>query len=273
MTGFTGTSIRITTNYNQLQQLTINDCLRLVPFLTALRVSSTVTELDLIYESVTSSASVVRWLTLHSWTLKSLTTEFFDEWIEWRLSYECFRWKSKSHCDWQSVSQSGLVSSPIWGSWPVISYCVIVSVLSLWGALSDERSGLSFVRVIVNSHISLVWKNNIFTFYMFHMFLNAYTIYTRPLSVQAQCSRVCPISSSFHDNGNLVTWTVVCLTAAKFKPHMFSAFVLVCAATYIASGLHGKCWLLVRIRGNLCWFRWHGKRVTYQVALNQSASP
>jgi hypothetical protein len=33
--------------------------------------SSTVTDLVLIYESVTYSASVVCWLTLHSWTLNS----------------------------------------------------------------------------------------------------------------------------------------------------------------------------------------------------------
>jgi hypothetical protein len=50
-----------------------------------------VTDLVLIYESVTSSASVVRWLTLHSWTL--------NFWIVLRL---------------------------------------------IWGALSDERTGLSF---------------------------------------------------------------------------------------------------------------------------------
>jgi hypothetical protein len=39
MIGFTGTAITNTLNYNQLQQLTINDCLRLAPFLTAVRVS------------------------------------------------------------------------------------------------------------------------------------------------------------------------------------------------------------------------------------------
>jgi hypothetical protein len=39
---------------------------------------STVTGLVLIYESVTSSASVVRWLTLHSWTL-SYSYEWIDE--------------------------------------------------------------------------------------------------------------------------------------------------------------------------------------------------
>jgi hypothetical protein len=34
-----------------------------------------VIDLVLIYESVTSSASVVRWLTLHGWTMNSPTTE------------------------------------------------------------------------------------------------------------------------------------------------------------------------------------------------------
>jgi hypothetical protein len=40
MIGFIGTSITSTLTYNQLQQLTINDCLRLSPFHTGLRVSS-----------------------------------------------------------------------------------------------------------------------------------------------------------------------------------------------------------------------------------------
>jgi hypothetical protein len=73
MIGFIGTSL-------QLQPIIINynnsdDCLRLAPFLIGLRVSSTVTDLVLIYESVTSSASVVRWLALHIWTLNCLMTE------------------------------------------------------------------------------------------------------------------------------------------------------------------------------------------------------
>jgi hypothetical protein len=54
--------------------------------------------------------------------------------------------KSKSHCDWRSVSQWVLVSSPIWGSWPDINYYrLTVTVLLLWGALSDERTSMSFV--------------------------------------------------------------------------------------------------------------------------------
>jgi hypothetical protein len=52
--------------------------------------------------------------------------------------------------------------------------------------------------------------------------MNVYTTYTRPLSVRAQYSRKCPIFSSYCYNSSLVTWTVVCLTAAKFKPRIFS---------------------------------------------------
>jgi hypothetical protein len=43
-----------------------------------------------------------------------------------------------------TVSQEVLVSSPIWGSWPDISYFWQLRSF-LWGALSDERKGLSFV--------------------------------------------------------------------------------------------------------------------------------
>jgi hypothetical protein len=48
-----------------------------------------------------------------------------------------------------------------------------------------------------------------------------YTIYTRPLSVQAQYSRKCPIIRSSCYNISLVTWTAVCLTAAKFNLIIF----------------------------------------------------
>jgi hypothetical protein len=48
-----------------------------------------------------------------------------------------------------------------------------------------------------------------------------YAIYTRPLSAQAQYSRSCHNICSSRYNGNLDIWTVVRLTAAKFKPLMF----------------------------------------------------
>jgi hypothetical protein len=43
-----------------------------------------------------------------------------------------------------------------------------------------------------------------------------------PLSVQVQYSRKCPIISSSCYNSSLFTWTVVYLTAAKFKPLIFT---------------------------------------------------
>jgi hypothetical protein len=60
-------------NYSYLQSITIahNQWLsktRSIPYWTTSVFSSTVTDLVLIYESVTPSASAVRWLTLHSWT-------------------------------------------------------------------------------------------------------------------------------------------------------------------------------------------------------------
>jgi hypothetical protein len=51
--------------------------------------------------------------------------------------------KPKSCYDWRSVSQYVLVSSSLWNLWPDIIFCLKVAVLSLWSALSDERSGLS----------------------------------------------------------------------------------------------------------------------------------
>jgi hypothetical protein len=39
------------------------------------------------------------------------------------------------------------VSSPLWDLWPDITYFLEVAILSLWGALSDERSDLSFVSL------------------------------------------------------------------------------------------------------------------------------
>jgi hypothetical protein len=62
MIGFIGISITITINYNSLdQQLSTT---RSILYWTTSDFSSTVTNLVLIYESVTSSASVVRWLIL-----------------------------------------------------------------------------------------------------------------------------------------------------------------------------------------------------------------
>jgi hypothetical protein len=50
--------------------------------------------------------------------------------------------------------------------------------------------------------------------------LLVYTIYARPLSVQAKHSRSCSVFRSFRYNGSQITSTAVCLTIAKFKPHI-----------------------------------------------------
>jgi hypothetical protein len=67
--------------------------------------------------------------------------------LEGRCLMPLFKIKSKSHYDWRPVGQCVLVSSPVWGSWPDVSYFLTVTVLSISGAHSYERSGLSFVLV------------------------------------------------------------------------------------------------------------------------------
>jgi hypothetical protein len=48
--------------------------------------------------------------------------------------------------DGQSASLS-CNKAPIWGLRPDFYYCLTVAGLLMWGALSDERTGLSFIRV------------------------------------------------------------------------------------------------------------------------------
>jgi hypothetical protein len=63
-------------------------------------------------------------LTHHAWRQKVLN---------WMIEPQL-----DSRYDRRSVGQSVLVSSPIWGSWPDINYCLTVTVLSISGAPSDE---------------------------------------------------------------------------------------------------------------------------------------
>jgi hypothetical protein len=42
--------------------------------------------------------------------------------------------------------------APIWGLRPDLYYCQTVAGLLMWGALSDERTGLSFARLTVSSN-------------------------------------------------------------------------------------------------------------------------
>jgi hypothetical protein len=62
-------------------------------------------------------------------------SEWVSEWVTVLVSYIT--------TDGQSASVSWC-QVPIWGLWPDFYYCQIIAGLLMWGALSDERTGLSF---------------------------------------------------------------------------------------------------------------------------------
>jgi hypothetical protein len=49
----------------------------------------------------------------------------------------------------------------MWGLRADFYYCQTVAGLLMWGALSDEKTGLSFARVTVNSNKSVVSMYNL----------------------------------------------------------------------------------------------------------------
>jgi hypothetical protein len=102
--------------------------------------SSTVTHLVLFYEFVTSSASVVSWLTLHSWTLNICILLRMNHWTPLRIN--------ESFWDWVWDLLRPTVSRPvylgIWGLRPDICYCQTVAGFLKWDALSDERTGVPY---------------------------------------------------------------------------------------------------------------------------------
>jgi hypothetical protein len=69
---------------------------RSTPYWTTSVFSSTVTDLVLIYELVISSAFVVRWLTLHTWTLNSLTNYECRMTSQSRISLSLMLWPTVS---------------------------------------------------------------------------------------------------------------------------------------------------------------------------------
>jgi hypothetical protein len=62
--------------------------------------------------------------------------------------------------DWQFKSQSASLSwcqAPTWGPKPDLYHCQTVSGLLMWGAFSDERTGLSFTIVTSPCQCSHSW--------------------------------------------------------------------------------------------------------------------
>jgi hypothetical protein len=106
---------------------------------------------------------------------------------------------------------------------------ITVRQFQVWccGALSLTRGRVCRLPESQSAVISLL---SLCTIYILHVIKCMYIQHMciRRLSVQAQYSSSCPIISSSCYNSSLVMWTVVCLTAAKFKPLIFpvSGFAL-----------------------------------------------
>jgi hypothetical protein len=114
------------------------------------------------------------------------------------------------------VSQYILVSSSLRDLQPDIN-SVWKLLFGLCGVPSLMRGRVCLFSITVNSIIHCQF---LFSFHMSHMFY-VYTMYTRPLSAQAQYSRSCPIICSLCYNSSLITWMVIYLTTTKFKPLKF----------------------------------------------------
>jgi hypothetical protein len=65
-------------------------------------------------------------------------------------------WVSYATTDSHSASLSWN-KAPIWGLRQNINYCLTITVLFLWGALSDERTGQSFVHATGPRQRSASW--------------------------------------------------------------------------------------------------------------------
>jgi hypothetical protein len=115
------------------------------------------------------------------------------------------------------------MSSIFWFSWQDVCCCLTITVVSLWGALSDERSGLPFTSqssqyLVICQYVHKYLHFICLTKSCVHM------LYLRPLSVRAQYSNLSPTNSSSRCHDSLDTWTVLHMSAAKFKPLIFSVW-------------------------------------------------
>jgi hypothetical protein len=127
-------------NYNQLRQPTINGCPRLAPFLTGPLVSS-----------------LPLWRRANHWSHVDWL-ELLNDVCLTNLYEDSHGIQSESYImtDGQSASLSWN-KAPIWGPRPDIHYSQTVAGLFMWGALSDERTGLSFTTVAGLRQYSHSW--------------------------------------------------------------------------------------------------------------------
>jgi hypothetical protein len=99
--------------------------------------------------------------------------------------------ESESRYGWRSVSQSVLVSSPFWDSWPDFEFYILTVVaFVLLGAPSLTRGWVCHLSVVFVM-IFMMCQNIYIGIFIIHS--NICTICTRPLSVQTLWSRLCLI--------------------------------------------------------------------------------
>jgi hypothetical protein len=101
--------------------------------------------------------------------------------------------------------------------------CFVFVGRPLWwevGSVScQSQSG-----IIVHCQVLFYFLSSFVSFFHFtrHTFYVYIVQYMKGLIFQAQYSRSCSIICSLHYNSSLNTWTVVRLTATKYKPLKFS---------------------------------------------------
>jgi hypothetical protein len=145
----------------------------------------------------------------------------------WPVRYPHGGCQSESHYDWQSVSQSVLVSYPIWGIWPQTCFSVLnlrklqscLCGRPLWwevGSVFCYSQSLSQLSVCTYISKKKKKKCNVQQLKM------VYIQYVQGLC-QSRLSTAdyALFLVAFATTAVLDTWTVVCLTAVKFKPLVF----------------------------------------------------
>jgi hypothetical protein len=188
------------------------------------------------------------WPVIKCWVLRNICIEFCIYVGSHNTQMHVHMWlpacanalASKSCDHWQSVSQFALVSNPFWDQRPDFCYWQTVAVLSMWDALSSERSSLSFTAAITSSTYHLYLLFYMLAFYIVSCHGSSsfgYLLFTdlhvslvcmhvwhiqRPCQSRLGAADHAPNSCSSCYNRCLVTWTVMCLTTTKLKPLIFS---------------------------------------------------
>jgi len=138
---------------------------------------------------------------------------------------------SPSHfkTDGQSVRPSVLASRLLWNSWSCFNLLSERYGFSRYEASSLTRRRGVLLLVLLSLSVVTIQKIKLFTICTICIIYNIYDMNKAPplppYLVQASQSRLCHICPILFQKESLVTWTVVGLTAARFKKHTFWAWI------------------------------------------------